>query len=1136
MKPTKRYGFSRVLLIVAALIFYVLSGNVMALEAEMIPAIRAAIKAKGAHWTAGETSVLGIPAKQLCGSRLHPDAESASVPSNPEGTPSSLPSKFDWRHHNGHDWTTGIRNQNACGSCFIFAPVAAVEAAMKVQAGVYGYLAEPDFSEQFILSCETSGSCGDGYSSETLDILRDTGCPNEACLPYTATQSTPCGNRCSNWDQRIYKIDRWNHPGGYPNWMPTRTQIKQAIRDHGPVSTYMKVYTDFLSYRGGIYELTWGIFEGSHSVTLVGWDDSQSCWIAKNSWGPDWGETIDSQSTSSGATNGGWFRIKYGEVEIERQTEFVEVNLPNLTDYPHTGWTYSLIPRASTGCTWGNCQLSGALLGNADSTYLNFAGINEGAAPAPPFLTRFYIDGVYSYWGTWSRLFGGQGFHAVDFGPIRVKGGRHTCGVHIDYNEEVWESDETDLDNMEFRQFVWSPYALLNNTPETRTSPPEKDAWGNASPRWYNNDGFSFQAMPDGSDNYWSAVGILPSNSEADYDIRQYGIGNYSGSETGFGGGYLKWSGYSEGESDFVIVNVNKANSGTYYAGVINYNHGSGEYRIEEDTSEVLYTGTNGPFHKTEYNVLDIYEYYISSAGAYGFKLEQLGGDCDLGMSLYDDETTHAKKIEYMSGGFANSNGVGEDEYMVVDIPDAGYHGLVVWKAAAGDYSKPSSYKIKVGRCATPSALSNPFPVDGATNVSVDADLNWADSSDTEHYEVWLKEGSGAWTKLGTTETSRWDLPRLNEGTTYHWYVLAENICGEYAYVFWDFTTEDKTAPTPNPMTWATAPYELSTSRIRMTASEATDPTPPIEYYFTFLGSPTGGSGGSDSGWITSTTYTDESLDTNHQYSYQVTARDGKGNMTAHSGTCFEYTDIETPTGIIFGSIGSTFINVRSKGIPSGLDRGNSGLIVYNTTHNTNSGWKQNNNDWESNGLTPNTGYEFKARARNGDADLTPYSSGFKKWTRANIPGPKLFSNITQTSIQVNWTPNANPKATQYWCENITTGATSGWTMSLNWNNMGLACDTAYTYRVKARNGEGIETKWRVLGPQRTLPCGDPCEGDFNADGEVNNADLAIFAADFGRTNCLSLPGCEGDFNLDMDVDGSDLTVFAADFGRTDCP
>ena len=63
-----------------------------------------------------------------------------------------------------------------------------------------------------------------------------------------------------------------------------------------------------------------------------------------------------------------------------------------------------------------------------------------------------------------------------------------------------------------------------------------------------------------------------------------------------------------------------------------------------------------------------------------------------------------------------------------------------------------------------------------------------------------------------------------------------------------------------------------------------------------------------------------------------------------------------------------------------------------------------------------------------------------------------------------------------------------------------------------------------------------PCEGDFDGDRDVDGSDLAVFAADFGRTDCASGPSCEGDFDGDNDVDGSDLAVFAADFGRTDCP
>ncbi len=63
-----------------------------------------------------------------------------------------------------------------------------------------------------------------------------------------------------------------------------------------------------------------------------------------------------------------------------------------------------------------------------------------------------------------------------------------------------------------------------------------------------------------------------------------------------------------------------------------------------------------------------------------------------------------------------------------------------------------------------------------------------------------------------------------------------------------------------------------------------------------------------------------------------------------------------------------------------------------------------------------------------------------------------------------------------------------------------------------------------------------PCLGDLDHDGDVDGSDLAVFAADFGRTDCANEPLCEGDFDGDGDVDGSDLAVFAADFGRTDCP
>ncbi len=91
--------------------------------------------------------------------------------------------------------------------------------------------------------------------------------------------------------------------------------------------------------------------------------------------------------------------------------------------------------------------------------------------------------------------------------------------------------------------------------------------------------------------------------------------------------------------------------------------------------------------------------------------------------------------------------------------------------------------------------------------------------------------------------------------------------------------------------------------------------------------------------------------------------------------------------------------------------------------------------------------------------------------------------------------------------------------------------DGTYWYRVRASN-ECCDSDWTK--GSRSITVSPPCEGDFDISGDVDGSDLAIFAADFGRTDCVE--DCEGDFDSDGDVDGSDLAVFAADFGRTDCP
>ena len=57
----------------------------------------------------------------------------------------------------------------------------------------------------------------------------------------------------------------------------------------------MTVFTDFLTYKEGLYHRTEDSFKfnGQHIVKILGWEknvDGQEHWLVENIWGPDWGE------------------------------------------------------------------------------------------------------------------------------------------------------------------------------------------------------------------------------------------------------------------------------------------------------------------------------------------------------------------------------------------------------------------------------------------------------------------------------------------------------------------------------------------------------------------------------------------------------------------------------------------------------------------------------------------------------------------------------------------------------------------------------------------------------------------------------------------------------------------------------
>jgi len=111
---------------------------------------------------------------------------------------------------------------------------------------------------------------------------------------------------------------------------------------------------------------------------------------------------------------------------------------------------------------------------------------------------------------------------------------------------------------------------------------------------------------------------------------------------------------------------------------------------------------------------------------------------------------------------------------------------------------------------------------------------------------------------------------------------------------------DDYNAPTPNPMTWSSAPTATGAGTITMTASTAGDTeSPPVQYYFECTNH-----GEANSTWQSSPTYTASGLTPLTQYSFRVKARDSAParNETGWSGT-LSATTLALPTDVnIIGS------------------------------------------------------------------------------------------------------------------------------------------------------------------------------------------------------------------------------------------
>ncbi|UCD95518.1 MAG: T9SS type A sorting domain-containing protein [Candidatus Zixiibacteriota bacterium] len=264
---------------------------------EEVAAIQQRIEEKGLDWRAGLNPIMTDYSpeerEELCGFRLpdnwqeiwmvHLDRRFKAL------APQDLPVSLNWEDSGK---VTPVRNQGSCGSCWDFAATAALEAVYKIEHDI-----EYDLSEQQILSCAESGSCGGGWMVYNYEHWLDYGAIVESAMPYDGgpySDTIPC---TEDLYPVVARIDSWTAVPQDIN------SLKTALLT-APVAVAFRVTGDFYSYDGGCFSYGEPVGSPNHAVLLVGWNDTlcngDGAWRVKNSWDTTWGES-------------GYFWIKYGE-------------------------------------------------------------------------------------------------------------------------------------------------------------------------------------------------------------------------------------------------------------------------------------------------------------------------------------------------------------------------------------------------------------------------------------------------------------------------------------------------------------------------------------------------------------------------------------------------------------------------------------------------------------------------------------------------------------------------------------------------------------------------------------------------------------------------------------------------------
>jgi len=305
------------------------------------------------------------------------------------------PPAWDWRNVNGKNYVTDVQDQEQCGSCVGFGSTATLETTLMV-ANQSPQMADVKRSELDLFT--NIGTCAEGSTLEDANSwLVAHGTCAERCYPYNGKKQA-----CADTTRiKILSATRITSDAAAKAWICT----------YGPIQGAMDVPLSLENWTGGVYKNTNNSPNmGGHCVSIIGYDDSQGCWIVKNSWGANWCEK-------------GYFRIAYGQCNIFRgyagygyTVSNAPAPVPDPIPVPPVPETGDIVTSKA-----GTVSIMPCILGSSGLSW-SLNGVNKG-------LIKSMVGGEYTSLGNFAQgkglTFGllslaGKKYHNITVIPIVV--------------------------------------------------------------------------------------------------------------------------------------------------------------------------------------------------------------------------------------------------------------------------------------------------------------------------------------------------------------------------------------------------------------------------------------------------------------------------------------------------------------------------------------------------------------------------------------------------------------------------------------------------------------------------------------------------------------------------------------------